>query len=66
MILELLNKDVFALVKSSQLNDFWKRHEEEIVKEGLAIQYPIEAVLKFDANNSERLVNYIFVEEKID
>ena len=66
MILELLDKDVFALVKSSQLNDFWKRHEEEIVKEGLSIQYPIEAVLKLDANNSERLVNYIFTEEKTD
>ena len=25
MILELLDKNVFALVKSSQLNDFWKR-----------------------------------------
>ena len=66
MILELLDKDVFVLVKSSQLNDFWKRHEEEIVKEGLAIQYPIEAVLKLDNNNQERLVNYIFAEEKID
>ena len=66
MTLELLDKDVFVLVKSSQLNDFWKRHEEEIVKEGLAIQYPIEAVLKLDNNNQERLVNYIFAEEKID
>lgn len=66
MILKLLDKDVFVLVKSSQLNDFWKRHKEEIVKEGLSIKYPIEAVLKLDANNSERLVNYIFTEEKID
>ena len=66
MILELLDKDVFALVASSKLNDFWKRHEDEIIKEGLSIQYPIEAVLKLDANNSERLVNYIFTEEKID
>lgn len=66
MILELLDKDVFALVASSKLNDFWKRHEDEIVKEGLMIQYPIEAVLKLDANNQERLVNYIFAEEKIN
>ena len=66
MILKLLDKDVFVLVKSSQLNDFWKRHEEEIVKEGLSIKYPIEAVLKLDTNNQERLVNYIFTEEKID
>ena len=66
MILELLNKDVFALVASSKSNDFWKRHEDEIVKERLMIQYPIEAVLKLDANNQERLVNYIFAEEKID
>ena len=66
MILELLDKDVFALVVSSKLNDFWKRHEDEIIKEGLSIQYPIEAVLKLDANNSERLVNYIFTEEKIN
>lgn len=66
MILELLDKDVFALVASSKLNDFWKRHEDEIIKEGLSIQYPIEAVLKLDANNSERLVNYIFTEEKIN
>lgn len=66
MILELLDKDVFALVKSSQLNYFWKRHEDEIIKEGLAIQYPIEAVLKLDNNNQERLVNYIFTKEKIN
>lgn len=66
MILELLDKDVFALVKSSQLNDFWKRYEDEIMKEGLAIQYPIEAVLKLDNNNQERLVNYIFTKEKIN
>lgn len=66
MILKLLDKDVFVLVKSSRLNDFWKRHEEEIVKEGLSIKYPIEAVLKLDANNSERLVNYIFTKEKIN
>lgn len=66
MILELLDKDVFVLVKSSQLNDFWKRHEEEIVKEGLVIQYPIEAVLKLDNNNQERLVDYIFAEKKIN
>lgn len=66
MILKLLDKDVFVLVKSSQLNDFWKRHEEEIVKEGLSIKYPIEAVLKLDTNNQGRLVNYIFTEEKID
>ena len=66
MILELLDKDVFVLVKSSQLNDFWKRHEDEIVKEGLPIKYPIEAVLKLDANNQEKLVNYIFTEEKND
>ena len=66
MILELLDKDVSALVASSKLNDFWKRHEDEIIKEGLSIQYPIEAVLKLDANNSERLVNYIFTEEKIN
>ena len=66
MILELLDKDVFALVASSKLNDFWKRHEDEIVKDGLMIQYPIEAVLKLDTNNQERLVNYSFTEEKID
>ena len=61
-----MDKDIFALLTSSKLNEFWKRHEEEIVKEGLAIQYPIEAVLKLDNNNQERLVNYIFTEEKID
>lgn len=66
MILDLLDKDVFALVASSKLNDFWKRHEDEIVKDGLMIQYPIEAVLKLDTNNQERLVNYSFTEEKID
>lgn len=66
MILELLNKDVFALVASSKSNDFWRRHEDEIVKEGLSIKYPIEAVLKLDTNNQERLVNYIFAEEKTD
>lgn len=66
MILELLNKDVFALVASSKTNNFWKRHEDEIIKEGLMIQYPIEAVLKLDSNNQERLVNYIFTEEKIN
>lgn len=66
IILELLDKDVFALVASSKLNGFWKRHEDEIAKDGLMIQYPIEAVLKLDTNNQERLVNYIFTEEKID
>ncbi len=66
MILELLDKDVFALVASSKLNKFWKRHEDEIIKEGLQIQYPIEAVLKLDVTNQERLINYIFAEEKID
>ena len=66
MILELLDKDVFALVASSKLNKFWKRHEDEIIKEGLQIQYPIEAVLKLDVTNQERLVNYIFSEEKTD
>ena len=62
MILELLNKDVFALVASSKSNDFWRRHEDET----LSIKYPIEAVLKLDTNNQERLVNYIFAEEKTD
>lgn len=66
MILELLDKDIFTLVTSSKSHNFWKRHEDEILKEGLAIQYPIEAVLKLDTNNQERLVNYIFTEEKID
>lgn len=32
----------------------------------LSIKYPIEAVLKLDTNNQERLVNYIFAEEKTD
>jgi len=32
----------------------------------MSIQYPIEAVLKLDTNNQERLVNYIFTKEKID
>ena len=59
MILELLDKDIFTLVTSSKSNDFWRRHEDEIVKEGLSIKYPIEAVLKLDTNNQERLVNYI-------